>query len=117
SGALPIECDVANMKTGDVIDIHPYAGKITRHGTDELVCEFSLKTDIILDEVQAGGRIPLIIGRGLTDKARAELGMGPSPAFRRPAVEQQSSKGFTLAQKIVGRACGVAGIRPGTYCE
>ena len=117
AGALPIECDVANMNTGDVIDIHPYAGKITKHGSDELICDFSLKTDIILDEVQAGGRIPLIIGRGLTDKARAAMGEGPSPAFRRPAPSQQSSKGYTLAQKMVGRACGVEGMRPGTYCE
>jgi len=117
AGALPIECDVSKMNTGDVIDIHPYAGKITRHGSDELVAEFKLKTDIILDEVQAGGRIPLIIGRGLTDKAREFLGLGPSPVFRRPVAPADTGKGFTLAQKIVGRACGVDGVRPGTYCE
>jgi aconitate hydratase 2/2-methylisocitrate dehydratase len=117
SGALPIECDVSGMNTGDVIDILPYAGKITKHGSAQVLCEFKLKTTIILDEVRAGGRIPLIIGRGLTDKARAELGLGPSPEFVRAAAEVQSSKGFTLAQKMVGRACGVAGIRPGIYCE
>ncbi|MDR2188202.1 MAG: bifunctional aconitate hydratase 2/2-methylisocitrate dehydratase, partial [Azonexus sp.] len=117
AGALPIECDVSKMNTGDVIDIHPYAGKVTRHGSDELVCDFTLKTDIILDEVQAGGRIPLIIGRGLTDKARDFLKLGPSPVFRRPQAPADSGKGYTLAQKIVGRACGVAGVRPGTYCE
>ncbi|MGP1666263.1 MAG: bifunctional aconitate hydratase 2/2-methylisocitrate dehydratase, partial [Rhodanobacter sp.] len=86
SGALPIECDVSGMNTGDIIDIHPYAGKIVRHGTDEILCNFKLKTDIILDEVRAGGRIPLIIGRGLTDKARAELGMGISNVFARAAA-------------------------------
>jgi aconitate hydratase 2/2-methylisocitrate dehydratase len=117
AGALPIECDVTKMNTGDVIDIHPYAGKVTKHGSDEIICEFKLKTEIILDEVQAGGRIPLIIGRGLTDKARDFLGQGPSPVFRRPVAPADSGKGYTLAQKMVGRACGVAGVRPGTYCE
>jgi len=117
AGALPIECNVAGMNTGDVIDIQPYIGKITRHGSGELVCEFSLKTDIILDEVRAGGRIPLIIGRGLTDKARVELGLAPSTVFVRPASSVSSTKGFTLGQKMVGRACGVEGIRPGVYCE
>ncbi len=117
SGALPIECDVSKMNTGDVIDIHPYAGKITRHGTGETLCTFALKTDIILDEVRAGGRIPLIIGRGLTDKARAELGLGVSNVFVRAAMTVHSTKGYTLAQKMVGRACGVEGIRPGIYCE
>ena len=117
SGALPIECDVSKMNMGDVIDIHPYAGKIVRHGTDEVICSFKLKTDIILDEVRAGGRIPLIIGRGLTDKARAELGLGVSNVFVRAAATVQSTKGYTLAQKIVGRACGVEGVRPGVYCE
>ena len=117
AGALPIECNVGGMNTGDVIDIQPYTGKITRHGSGELVCEFSLKTDIILDEVRAGGRIPLIIGRGLTDKARVELGLAPSTVFVRPAGSVSSTKGFTLGQKMVGRACGVEGIRPGVYCE
>jgi aconitate hydratase 2/2-methylisocitrate dehydratase len=117
AGALPIECDVQAMNMGDVIDIYPYEGKITKHDSDELLCEFSLKTDIILDEVQAGGRIPLIIGRGLTERAREAMGLGPSELFRRPAPATESSKGFTLAQKMVGQACGVDGIRPGTYCE
>ncbi|MBN4053590.1 bifunctional aconitate hydratase 2/2-methylisocitrate dehydratase [Haliea sp. AH-315-K21] len=117
SGALPIECDVDSINTGDIINIYPYAGKITKHGSDELLCEFSLKTEMILDEVQAGGRIPLIIGRGLTERARNELGLEPSPAFRRPNSASDSDAGFTLAQKIVGKACGVDGVRPGTYCE
>jgi len=117
AGALPIECDVSRMNTGDVIDIHPYTGKVLRHGSGELIAEFKLKTDIILDEVQAGGRIPLIVGRGLTDKARAELGLSPSPVFRRPVAPASTGKGFTLAQKMVGLACGVDGVRPGTYCE
>jgi aconitate hydratase 2/2-methylisocitrate dehydratase len=117
AGALPIECDVSKMNTGDIIDIHPYAGKITRHGTNELVATFKLKTDIILDEVRAGGRIPLIIGRGLTDKARAELGLGISSVFVRAGTAVQNTKGYTLAQKMVGRACGMEGIRPGVYCE
>jgi aconitate hydratase 2 / 2-methylisocitrate dehydratase len=117
AGALPVECDVQAMNMGDVVDIFPYAGKITKHGSDELLCEFSLKTETILDEVQAGGRIPLIIGRGLTERAREALGLDPSELFRRPTPATESSKGFTLAQKMVGQACGVEGIRPGTYCE
>jgi len=117
AGALPLECDVSQLNMGDVVDIHPYAGKITRHGSDEVLATFTLKTEVLLDEVQAGGRIPLIIGRGLTDKAREFLGQGPSPEFRRPAPAADTGRGYTLAQKIVGRACGVAGIRPGTYCE
>jgi aconitate hydratase 2/2-methylisocitrate dehydratase len=117
AGALPIECDVSGMNTGDIIDIHPYAGRITRHGTAEVLCEFTLKTTILLDEVRAGGRIPLIIGRGLTDNARAELNLGPSPEFVRAAAPVVNNKGFTLAQKMVGRACGVEGMRPGIYCE
>jgi len=117
AGALPVECDVSNLSMGDVIDIYPYTGRITRHGSDEILSEFSLKTDIILDEVQAGGRIPLIIGRGLTERAREALGMGPSDLFRRPKPATESKRGYTLAQKMVGRACGVEGVRPGTYCE
>ena len=116
SGALPIECDVSKMDMGDVITIYPYAGKI-ENAAGEVLCEFSLRTEVLLDEVQAGGRIPLIIGRSLTAKARDSLGLGPSEAFRRPEPAEESDKGFTLAQKIVGRACGVAGVRPGTYCE
>lgn len=121
SGALPIECDVAAVAMGDIIDIYPYAGRIKHHNSDEVVCKFQLKTEIILDEVRAGGRIPLIIGRGLTDRARKALGLEPSTIFRRPSGSDESgeqpSKGYTLAQKIVGKACGVAGIRPNTYCE
>jgi len=116
SGALPIECDVAKMNMGDVITIYPYEGK-AENEAGEVIAEFELKTDVLLDEVQAGGRIPLIIGRSLTAKAREYLGLGHSEAFRTPAPPKQSDKGFTLAQKIVGRACGVDGVRPGTYCE
>ncbi|WKJ88942.1 bifunctional aconitate hydratase 2/2-methylisocitrate dehydratase [Methylomonas montana] len=117
SGALPIECDVTGMAMGDVIDIYPYQGVVKRHGTDEVICEFALKTEVIFDEVRAGGRIPLIIGRGLTDRARQFLGLSASTVFRRLGVAHDSGKGFTLAQKIVGKACGVAGVRPGSYCE
>ena len=116
AGALPFECDVSKLNMGDVIDIYPYEGKIKSENGD-VIAEFSLKTDVLLDEVRAGGRINLIIGRGLTDKARAEFGLSASPVFRRPDAEVASNKGFTLAQKMVGKACGVAGIRPGTYCE
>jgi aconitate hydratase 2/2-methylisocitrate dehydratase len=117
SGALPFECDVADLNMGDVIDIYPYAGMVKRHDSDDAIYEFSLKTDVILDEVRAGGRIPLIIGRGLTDRARKALGLETSEIFRRPVDIEASDKGFTLAQKIVGKACGVEGIRPGAYCE
>ena len=117
SGALPIECDVTKMNMGDVIDIYPYEGIIKNNETGATLCEFSLKTDILLDEAQAGGRIPLIIGRGLTSRAREALSMGETDLFRKPVPVKESGKGFTLAQKMVGKACGVAGIRPGTYCE
>ncbi len=117
SGALPIECDVSKLKMGDVIDIYPYEGVIKHHDSNEVLATFQLKTDVILDEVRAGGRIPLIIGRGLTDRARKALGLGPSEVFRRPESQQDEGKGYTLAQKIVGKACGVEGVRPGTYCE
>ena len=117
SGALPFECDVTNLAMGDVIDIFVYEGVIKRHDTDEVICNFALKTDIILDEVRAGGRIPLIIGRGLTDRARKSLGLAASEVFLRPTTEEETNKGFTLAQKIVGKACGVKGVRPNTYCE
>ncbi len=117
SGALPIECDVSRLNMGDVIDIYPYEGVIKRHDSDEVLATFQLKTEVILDEVRAGGRIPLIIGRGLTDRARKALGLGPSEIFRRPESKQDSGKGYTLAQKMVGKACGVEGVRPGTYCE
>jgi len=120
AGALPIEFDCSNLAMGDVIDVYPYKGEVRRHGSDELVTTFELKTDVLLDEVRAGGRIPLIIGRGLTDKARAELGLGPANLFKLPVAPADSGKGFTLAQKMVGRACGLPegkGVRPGTYCE
>ncbi len=120
SGALPIECAVDNLNTGDVITIHPYRGEIT-NAAGEVLSTFALKPDTILDEVRAGGRIPLLIGRTLTDKARASLGLEPSPVFIRPAPLSKGSEaeslGFTLAQKIVGKACGLPGVRPGTYCE
>ncbi|MEE9395655.1 MAG: bifunctional aconitate hydratase 2/2-methylisocitrate dehydratase [Methylococcales bacterium] len=117
SGALPFECDVTGMKMGDIIDIYPYEGIVKQHDTDETLAEFELKTNVILDEVQAGGRIPLIIGRGLTDRARKALGLEASNVFRLPDSKSESNSGFTLAQKMVGKACGVKGIRPGTYCE
>lgn len=117
AGSLPIEVDVTNLHMGDVIDIYPYAGKICRHNSDELIAEFSLKTEVLLDEVRAGGRIPLIIGRGLTHKARVELGLGETEVFRKPKATVAQNKGYTLAQKMVGRACGVEGIRAGQYCE
>ncbi len=117
SGALPIECDVTGMQSGDVIDIYPYQGVIKRHDSGDVITRFQLKTEILLDEIQAGGRIPLIIGRGLTDRARKTLGQSPSPVFRRPKAKVDSGQGYTLAQKMIGKACGVAGVRPGTYCE
>lgn len=117
AGALPIEVDVNNLNMGDVIDIYPYKGEVRNHETGELLAEFSLKTDVLLDEVRAGGRIPLIIGRGLTTKAREALGLPHSDVFRQAKDVAQSARGFSLAQKMVGRACGVDGIRPGQYCE
>lgn len=117
AGALPIEVDVTSLNMGDVIDIYPYEGKICRHNSDEVLAMFTLKTQVLLDEVRAGGRIPLIIGRGLTHKARQELGLGESDVFIKPQAVATSNKGFTLAQKLVGRACGVDGVRPGQYCE
>ncbi len=117
AGALPFECEVDGLNTGDIIDIDVYAGKITRHDSGELVTEFELKTEVLLDEVRAGGRIPLIIGRGLTQRARDELDLGPSEVFLSPVHAQESEKGYTLAQKIVGKACGLEGVRPGSYCE
>ncbi|NOG32090.1 bifunctional aconitate hydratase 2/2-methylisocitrate dehydratase [Halomonas sp. TBZ9] len=117
SGALPIEMDVSNLNMGDVIDVYPYEGKVCKHGTDEVLTSFELKTQLILDEVRAGGRIPLIIGRGLTGKARESLGLEASDVFRLPDQPADTGKGFTLAQKMVGKACGLEGVRPGMYCE
>jgi len=116
SGAFPIECDVTKTNTGDVVTIHPYEGKITNEA-GETISTFKLKPNTILDEVRAGGRIPLLIGRALTDKARDALGQDPSPLFTRPELPAETSKGFTLAQKMVGKACGLPGVRPGTSCE
>jgi aconitate hydratase 2/2-methylisocitrate dehydratase len=116
SGALPIQCDVEKLNTGDVIVIHPFAGKIT-DASGTIVSTFELAPLTMPDEVRAGGRIPLIIGRGLTTKARESLGLPPSDLFIRPVAPKDTGKGYTLAQKMVGRACGVTGVRPGTYCE
>lgn len=116
SGALPIECDVTKMETGDVITIYPYKGEITNEA-GEVISTFTLKPDTILDEVRAGGRIPLLIGRSLTDKTRTALGLPPSDLFIRPQMPADTGKGFTLAQKMVGKACGLPGVRPGTSCE
>lgn len=116
SGALPIECDVSALNTGDVITIYPYQGKITNEAGDT-VSTFEMRPTTLADEVRAGGRIPLIIGRGLTDKARETLGLEPSDVFLRPVAPADTGKGFTLAQKMVGKACGVEGVRPSTYCE
>jgi len=116
AGALPLEMDVAAMNMGDIIDVYPFEGVAKRHGTDEVLAEFAMKTNVIQDEVRAGGRIPLIIGRGLTAKARASLGMEPSTVFQVPG-SPEAPPGYTLAQKMVGRACGVDGVAPGVYCE
>merc|ERR1719399_1886037 len=117
SGAFPIEINVEKMNMGDGIDIFPYEGVVKMHGTEDVIAEFQLKTDVILDEVQAGGRIPLIVGRGLTGKAREALGMPPTDIFRKPINPDDDGSGYSLAQKMVGKACGVEGILPGTYCE
>ncbi|HRP73291.1 MAG TPA: bifunctional aconitate hydratase 2/2-methylisocitrate dehydratase, partial [Luteimonas sp.] len=118
AGALPIELDVSKMEHGDVVELRPYEGKALKNG--EVIAEFQVKSDVLFDEVRAGGRIPLIIGRGLTAKARESLGLPATVLFRQPAAPADTGKGFTLAQKMVGRACGLAegqGVRPGTYCE
>ena len=117
AGALPIEVDVSKLNMGDVFDIYPHDGKITKHDSDEVLATFELKSPTLLDEVRAGGRIPLIIGRGLTNKAREYLGLGASDIFTKPEQPVDTGKGYTLAQKMVGKACGVEGIRPGAYCE
>jgi aconitate hydratase 2/2-methylisocitrate dehydratase len=118
AGALPIELDVSQMEMGDVIELRPYEGKALKNGA--VIAEFTVKSDVLFDEVRAGGRIPLIIGRGLTTKAREALGLPASTLFRLPQNPADTGKGFSLAQKMVGRACGLPegqGIRPGTYCE
>ena len=118
AGALPIELDVSKMEMGDVIELRPYEGKALKDG--EVIAEFQLKSEVLLDEVRAGGRIPLIIGRGLTARAREALGLPATTLFRQPKQPADTGKGYTLAQKMVGRACGLPegkGVRPGTYCE
>jgi|GEM_PF-862 len=118
SGALPLEMDVSGIQMGNIIDIYPYTGIVKSHETGEELSNFVIKTEVLFDEVQAGGRIPLIIGRGLTDRARTSLGLAPSAVFRRPNVAAHVAQGFTLAQKMVGKACGLdTGVSPGTYCE
>ncbi|MDH3218800.1 MAG: bifunctional aconitate hydratase 2/2-methylisocitrate dehydratase [Gammaproteobacteria bacterium] len=117
AGALPIEMDVSQLNMGDVIDIYPYEGRVTRHDSDEVITRFELSTNVLQDEVRADGRIPLIIGRGLTDRARKALGMGESDLFEKPQATEDSGKGYTLAQKMVGKACSLPGVRPGMYCE
>ncbi|MEK6664749.1 MAG: bifunctional aconitate hydratase 2/2-methylisocitrate dehydratase [Pseudomonadota bacterium] len=116
SGALPIQCDVAQMNTGDVITIYPFKGEI-HSAQGKVISSFKLEPLTMPDEIRAGGRIPLIIGRGLTGRAREALGLGVSDLFIKPISPKDTGKGYTLAQKMVGRACGVMGVRPGTYCE
>ncbi|MBL8494958.1 MAG: bifunctional aconitate hydratase 2/2-methylisocitrate dehydratase [Rhodocyclaceae bacterium] len=118
AGALPVEVDVSKMDMGDVVELRPYEGKALKNGA--VIAEFKMKTEVLFDEVRAGGRINLIIGRGLTGKARETLGLPPSTLFRLPQAPVETGKGYSLAQKMVGRACGLPegkGIRPGTYCE
>lgn len=117
AGALPIEVDVSKLHMGEVFDIYPHDGKITKHDSDEVLATFTLKSPTLLDEVRAGGRIPLIIGRGLTNKAREYLGLSMSEVFAKPEQPTDTGKGYTLAQKMVGKACGLEGVRPGMYCE
>ena len=118
AGALPIELDVSQMNHGDVVELRPYEGKALKNG--EVIAEFTVKSEVLFDEVRAGGRIPLIIGRGLTAKARESLGLPVTDLFRLPVQPADTGRGFSLAQKMVGRACGLPegqGMRPGTYCE
>ena len=116
AGTLPIEMDVSRLDMGQVIDLYPLRGEIREHDTDELITTFSLKTEVLRDEVQAGGRIPLIIGRALTERARESLGLGHSTVFI-STLQSEPAGGYTLAQKLVGRACGLKGVVPGDYCE
>jgi aconitate hydratase 2/2-methylisocitrate dehydratase len=118
SGALPIEdVNVDNLEMGDVFDIYPHDGKITKHDSDEVLSTFELNSPTLLDEVRAGGRIPLIVGRGLTNRAREYMGLEHSDVFAKPDQPADTGKGYTLAQKMVGKACGLEGVRPGMYCE
>lgn len=115
SGCIPIQAPVAKLETGDVITVKPFEGVIEKDG--EVVSEFTIAPNTLPDEMRAGGRIPLIIGKGLTAKARGALGMGASDAFMAPSQSADNGKGFTLAQKMVGKACGIEGVKPGVYCE
>ena len=117
SGAFPVECDVSQLNMGQEIIFEPFNGKILDAESGKTLSTFELKTPVLLDEVRANGRIPLIIGRQLTDKTREALGLEPTDIFTRPDAEDSSEQGFTLAQKMVGKACGVKGVRSGTYCE
>jgi len=117
AGALPLEMDVSKMAMGDVVDVYPYEGVVKCHGSDDVISTFELRPNVILDEVRANGRIPLIIGRGLTARAREALGLEVSDLFRTPIDPEDTGKGYTLAQKMVGKACGLEGVRPGMYCE
>ena len=117
AGALPLEMDVSKMQMGDVVDVYPYEGVVKRHDSDEVISTFELRPNVLLDEVRANGRIPLIIGRGLTARARQALGLDASTLFRTPIDPEDTGKGYTLAQKMVGKACGVEGVRAGMYCE
>ena len=117
SGALAFECDVSEMNLGDVIEIYPYEQKVVNAETRDVICNYEYKSNTLLDGVRAGGRIPLIIGRSLTDETREILKLDSSKEFTRPEEAEKSDKGYTLAQKMVGKACGVEGIRPGIYCE
>ena len=117
SGALAFECDVSKMNLGDVIEIYPYEQKVVNFDTKEVLCNYEYKSNTLLDGVRAGGRIPLIIGRSLTDETREILKLNSSEVFVRPEEAEKSEKGFPLAQKLVGKACAVEGIRPGIYCE
>jgi aconitate hydratase 2/2-methylisocitrate dehydratase len=117
AGALPIEMDVSMLDMGDVVDVYPYQGKVTRQNSDEALSSFELATNVLQDEVRAGGRIPLIIGRGLTDRAREALDLPVSDIFEVPELPEDSGKGYTLAQKMVGKACGLPGVKPDMYCE
>jgi len=117
AGALPIEMDVSQLEMGDVVDVYPHQGKVTKHDSDEALSSFELATNVLQDEVRAGGRIPLIIGRGLTDRARKALDLPATDMFEIPELPEDSGKGYTLAQKMVGKACGLPGVRPEMYCE
>lgn len=114
-GCIPIQAPTAKLNTGDVITVKPYEGVIECNG--EVVSEFEIQPNTLPDEMRAGGRVPLIIGKGLTAKAREALGLGASEAFMAPAQPADDGKGYTLAQKMVGKACGLEGVKPGMYCE